>query len=176
MKRIWDGLLYFQKGIMIITSFGVAVIMFMSVILRYIFKTDLYGLEELICIFASWLYFMGSSYGSYQRSQISADILSSYITNKKIRQASIIFTSFVSTSICLIVTYWSLMFFVWAIVMDPRSPVYRIPMAVSQCSVFVGFCLMSLYSIVHLINDFKAYMEIKNSGNTNTTKLIYSKK
>ena len=31
----------------------------LTVILRYIFKTDLYGLEEIVVIFAFWLYFMG---------------------------------------------------------------------------------------------------------------------
>ncbi len=32
-----------------------------EVVLRYVFKSDLFGIEEIVVIAAFWLYFMGSS-------------------------------------------------------------------------------------------------------------------
>ncbi len=158
---IWKGLLKIQRGIMIFCSIFVIVIITLSVILRYIFQTDLYGLEEIVTLVAFWLYFIGSSYGSFEKSQISADILTMYIKNEKYKQIVIIISSTITTVIGLLGTYWAFDFFTWGIVMKAASPVYRIPMIVPQSAIFVSFCLMSLYNIVYLVEDINI---LKNRG------------
>lgn len=55
----WDLLLRFQRFVIIVSSLFVVASIGATVVLRYIFKTDLYGLEEIVVIFAFWLYFMG---------------------------------------------------------------------------------------------------------------------
>lgn len=161
LNIVWDGLLSLQRGIMIATSIAVTLIIFSSVLLRYVFKSDLYGIEEIVAMVALWLYFIGSSYGSFERSQITADILHLYLKKERHKRVARLVTSILTTAIGLLVTYWAVHFFIWGIVMDARSPVYRLPMVIPQSAVFAGFCLMSLYNIYHLIQDAKAYMALK---------------
>ncbi|MDK2986559.1 MAG: TRAP-type transport system small permease protein [Clostridia bacterium] len=154
---IWNGLLRIQRGIMIFSSIFVIIVISLAVVLRYIFKTDLYGLEEIVTLVAFWLYFIGSSYGSYEKSQISADILTMYLRNKKHKQIVTIIASLITTAMSILGTYWAFQFFVWGIVMRAASPVYRIPMVIPQSSIFISFCLMSLYNLVYLFEDIKSF-------------------
>ena len=153
---LWNAILSFQKVIMVITSIAVMLIMCLSATLRYIFKSDLYGVEEIIVMVALWLYFMGSSYGSFEKSQITADLLQVYLKSERSKQVARLVTSVLTTGLGLLVNYWALQFFLWGLQMDARSPIYRLPMVIPQSAVFVGFTLMSLYNIVHLIDDFKS--------------------
>ena len=60
---------------MIIGSIASTGCMVYSVVLRYCFKQNFYGSDEVIMLFAFWLYFMGAVYGSYENSHIKADLL-----------------------------------------------------------------------------------------------------
>jgi TRAP-type C4-dicarboxylate transport system permease small subunit len=79
MKKIglmvWNGLLYFQKGFIIIAGCVVVVLIFIEVMLRYVFGSPLFGVEELVTLIAMWLYFLGASYGAYERSHIKAELV-----------------------------------------------------------------------------------------------------
>lgn len=156
-NSIWNGLIYFQKGVMIFTNIAVTLIICLSVILRYIFKSDLYGIEEIVVMVAFWLYFMGSSYGSFEKSQISADILQLYLKTEKSKQIANLVTSFLTTALGLLVNYWAIQYFIWGWAMDARSPIYRLPMLIPQSAVLLGFTLMSLYNIIYLINDVRNF-------------------
>ena len=76
MKKIglfvWNGLLIVQRGFIIIAGCVVAVLIFIEVMLRYVFGSPLFGVEEMVTLIAMWLYFLGASYGAYERSHIKA--------------------------------------------------------------------------------------------------------
>jgi len=84
MRLILKFLLRFQKTIMIFTSLSIVFLLTASTILRYFFKTDIPGVEELLLLPIFWLYFMGGSQASYEDSHISGELLSTYVKNKKI--------------------------------------------------------------------------------------------
>ena len=70
---------------MVTCSLTVTGIIFLAVLLRYVFHSDLYGYEEIVVIFAFWLYFIGGSYGSYTRTHITADVVSVYVPDGKLK-------------------------------------------------------------------------------------------
>ncbi|HRV98656.1 MAG TPA: TRAP transporter small permease subunit, partial [Aminobacteriaceae bacterium] len=72
---VWKFLLKLQKALLVLSSCFVVLIMCVAVLLRYVFKTDLFGIEEIVVIAAFWLYFIGSSYGVYDKSHVKADII-----------------------------------------------------------------------------------------------------
>lgn len=160
-KTLWDFLLSVQKAIMIITSIMVTALIFSGAVMRYVFKTDFYGLEEIILFVAFWLYFIGSSYGSYEKSQISADIVSVYIKNEKHKKLMRVITSFFTAGLSIMVCYWSIQFIAWSFKMNPVSPVFRLPMVIPQSSIAIGFILMTFYSIVYFYQDIKDYLEAR---------------
>ena len=51
--------------LMVVGSVASTACMVYSVILRYVFKGNFYGSDEVIMLFAFWLYFMGAAYGSF---------------------------------------------------------------------------------------------------------------
>ncbi|KUO48990.1 MAG: hypothetical protein APF76_10180 [Desulfitibacter sp. BRH_c19] len=154
---IWKSLVKFQQTIMIICSILIILGISAQAAFRYLLQLDFYGLDEFIVIIAFWLYFMGSSYGSYEQSHIKADIVSVYIKNQKIKDFLKLIASSITTGISLLVTYWALDFFIWGIVKQAKSPVLSIPMVIPQSAIFIGFILMSLYSVVYLYLDIKKF-------------------
>ncbi|GAH68662.1 unnamed protein product, partial [marine sediment metagenome] len=57
--KIWKGLVHLQAWFLLIAGMFVTVLVFIEVMLRYVFKAPLFGVEELICFIAMWLYFIG---------------------------------------------------------------------------------------------------------------------
>ncbi|MCG8533191.1 MAG: TRAP transporter small permease [Desulfovibrionales bacterium] len=160
----WKGLDLFQKTVMASTSILIVGMICYTIIVRYVFGSDFYGSEELISMLAFWLYFMGAAQGSREKSQISADLLSCYIKNARLRGGVLLVKDCITCGICLLFTFWALQFVSWALVMNPKSPVFRLPMLIPQAAVGLGFVLMSLYHVVYFIQDVIAYIKNDSFG------------
>lgn len=144
-----------QKALMIISSVFVTSIIVINVFLRYIMKKEFIGFEEIIVIAIMWMYFIGASYGSYEKSHISADMLSEKLKNKNAKNLHTILISTIDTAVLLVFCFWSAEYIVWNINHMMYSTTLRIPLITSQGSIFVGFLLMLLYNIYYLIIDVK---------------------
>lgn len=152
---LWELLIKFQQFMLIVCSLFVVASIGMTVLLRYVFKTDLYGLEEIVVIFAFWLYFMGGSYCSYTRTHITADMISVYLPEGKLKATVTAFTSATTFALSLLFSYWGYDFFMFGVKMSARTPVWRIPQVVSYTAVFLGMILMTFYFFVDLLADLK---------------------
>ena len=160
MSKLNKFVLWIQEKIMIFTSLVIAAMILMSAIMRYVFHSDFYGMEEIVIILAFWLYFMGSSYAAYEDSHIKADLLSSMAKTKKTKAILSAIKNVLSLLISLLVTKWCLGFIIWNIKMNPKSPVYGIPLLISQIPILISFVLMTIYIFTHLVNDVN---ELKNN-------------
>lgn len=158
---IWNSLLIFQRGVLVSCSLFVITLMTLVVILRYIFKTDLYGIEELVVIAAFWLYFIGASYGSYEKTHITADILTIYLKKDRVKALINIIALVISAGVALVFAYWAFGLLIWGLVMKGKSPAWGIPMYIPQSSILVGFALMSFYFLAHLMGDLKKFFSKK---------------
>ena len=162
----WKGLGFFQKTVMATTSILIVGMICYTIIIRYVFGSDFYGSEELISMLAFWLYFMGAAQGSREKSQISADLLSCYIKNARIRGAVLLVKDAITCAICVLFTYWALQSVSWALIMNPKSPVFRLPMLIPQAAVGLGFVLMSLYHVTYFVQDAIAFIKGEKFGCT----------
>ena len=77
----WKVLKCLIEWLMIICSVGCSGVIIISTIMRYFLTKNWYGSDEIILMFAFWLYFMGAAYGSYENSHIKADIVASLAKN-----------------------------------------------------------------------------------------------
>lgn len=161
LRKFWDFLVGIQKIILIVASLAVVLGISLQVFFRYVLEINLFGMEEIIVIFAFWLYFIGASYGTYERSHITADILTVYISSQKLKNLVRVIITLITLLLCLLFTYWAVDFFMWGIEQGARSTSLHIPMTIPQSSIFVGFILMSFYLIVHFINDVKEFLTTK---------------
>jgi len=53
---------------------------------------------------------------------------------------------------------WALQLFQWTIIMDNRTPVWRIPMTVSQSSLLFGLAMATFYNAVYLYDEIKMFI------------------
>lgn len=153
---VWKSLVAAEKAVMFITGIASMVIVALAMILRYFFNVDLVGYEEILAMVAFWSYMIGSAYGSYEKSQIAADILNVYLKEGKVKSVINLLRSGLTFVLCLIFNVWAFQFAQWAIMMNTRTPVWRLPMVIGQGSLFVGLTLMTFYNLVYLYDEIRA--------------------
>lgn len=161
---LWGALGTFQRMVMAVTSVCIVVMICSTVVLRYVFGSDFYGSEEIIQMLAFWLYFMGAAQGSREKSQISADILTCYISSVRVCRVAHLLKDVITVVICLLVTYWACRFVGWGFEMMPKSPVFRLPMLIPHTAIGLGFVLMSLYHVSYLVQDLIGHVKLCRAG------------
>lgn len=159
---IWRFLVSIQQWLMIASSIFVVLIMCAVVVLRYVFRSDLYGIEEIVIIAAFWLYFMGSSYGVYDKSHVKADILPQMMSKNSQAFLNVVINLIVAI-LCVLFTYWSIDMIRHCLKYMPRTTGLRIPIAVSQLSIFIGYFLMSFYAVIYFLEDLFRFIEMRRS-------------
>lgn len=152
-NMIWKTLIISQKMVMIITGILVMVIVALAMALRYFFNLDLRGYEEYLSMIAFWLYMIGSSYGSYDKSQITADILNVMMKPGKLKTILNLVKSGLTLILAGVFCYWAFEYALWGIVMHTITPVLHIPMAIGQSSIFVGLLLVTFYNTVYFYDE-----------------------
>ena len=75
---LWKSLVTAQRVIIMVSLAAVTLIIAGACILR-VFGINFVGFEELATVAVFWLYMIGSSHGSYEQSQITAEPLLNFI-------------------------------------------------------------------------------------------------
>jgi len=156
---LWRGLIRFQQVLMVLTSVFVVLIMCFEVLLRYVFKSDLFGIEEIVVIAAFWLYLIGSSYGVYDKSHVKADIIPQLLPLKAQAFLSVL-VRLTMTVLCVVFSWWAVDMILYSIEWMPRTTGLRIPIFISQVSILVGYILMSFYSLVYFLEDLGNFLSL----------------
>lgn len=126
---------------------------FFVVIFRYGFKMDLFAYEEWLLPISFWLYFLASGVGSYEDSQIRADILESYFTTARASWIRKVFVSIIESTISVVVVYWAALMMLNEISSYPNwqsTIALQIPFFVPRLGIFVGLFFMAFYGLLHL--------------------------
>ena len=153
----WNILQNIIKVVMIVGSVVSTACMCYSVILRYVFKANFYGSDEVIMLFAFWLYFMGAVYGSYEDSHIKADLLNVYIKNLRVKDFLSLIAQLLTIVVNTIVLIWAFRFFQMEITKWGRSTALKIPLVIPKSAVFFGFLLMEFYHVYYFIHNILVY-------------------
>lgn len=162
--KFWKWLERIQAILLTCITASVAIVLFAGVIMRYVFKSDVYGMEEITCILALWMYFLGSSYATYEESHIKADIIQTFAKSQKVKDITLIFADFVSV---LVTAYFSVVgvnYFIWNLGQKIYSAYWHFPLLLSQSAITVGIILMLFYSLYHFIDKTMKFVGRKNAG------------
>lgn len=143
-------LLRVLKWLMFLSSLFLVLALSLTVLFRYVLKMDLFGIGELVIIPMFLMYFCGAVFASFEKSHISANILDSYITNKKMLLTTRIFTNLVSVAATGIFSFWSFQYFIWSFTNTESTSGWNIPLYIPHGIVMIGFMLMSLYLLISL--------------------------
>jgi TRAP-type C4-dicarboxylate transport system permease small subunit len=76
VKGIHYGTLNIERAIVIFLLLSLTATMFAQTVARYVIGKGFFAIEQFVGYFAVWLYFIGSAYAAYERTQVSAEIVS----------------------------------------------------------------------------------------------------
>lgn len=153
----WKILVKLMKVVLIICSVGSTGCIVAAAFMRYCLNMNFYGSEEIILLFAFWLYFIGASYGSFENSHIKADLMNMYIRNMRYKDGLNLIAQFLTTCVNLVFLVWAFQSLLWAMQKNPLTTALKIPIAIPKSAIFVGFLLMAFYHIYYLYDNFRHY-------------------
>lgn len=152
LSKIEEYVLFFA-GLFIFIS------IFIQVLLRYIFHTPLYGLEELCAIIATWFYFIGTAYSTYSRSYVSADILPIFIKNPRIIKGAKIISLSISIVASGILFYYSYIFAQWVYKNNVITPTFLISLNCGFGALVIGSLLMLYHYIKIFLREINTKIQ-----------------
>lgn len=149
---LWQALVKAQRFVLMLCSSIIVIAIVSSVIMRYVIKSDLYGIEEIITLNAMWLYFIGGLYGTYEGSHIEADVLSPLIKSKKTARTMNVILAAISVLCSAVLAQWGIKYMHWGFKLGAKTISLHIPMIASQLPISICFVGMLVFNIYHLVN------------------------
>lgn len=159
-SRAWDFMLKLQRFLAALSTVIVVFELGIVVVCRYIFEINVLGYDEIILIGAYWMYFIGSSYATWEETHVSADVLSIFVSERT-QQKLALFSKAVQVLVGLPLVYLSFDLVRWDILIDPRTIDWGIPYLIPHMGIFVGFTLMLFYNSVYLLRDYHRIKDFK---------------
>jgi len=169
LLKIHKGTIGLENGILLIICIVLPIIIFISVILRYIVHRNFDGLTEIVVILVSWLYFTGSAVAAYQNCHINASILDMFVKRKKSFAIMQTVRQVISLFFYGVIFVLAMNNVTWMLQSKPRTPMLRLPQVIMYIPIAICFFLSSLYTIAHIV-EF-----VREARNTDASELIEEK-
>lgn len=163
-KAIYRVIISAQRLICYICAIAIPLIITYQVILRYVLKAPLMGIEELLTFFIIWLYMLGGSVASEQRCHIECGILTLYIKKEKSMAIFQCFKSFFSLIVCAWLTRWAFWFFQYSLHLWKTSDILHIPMFLGESSMFLGLVFMLFFAFLELLDRVRSLIVFSQEG------------
>ena len=152
---VWRALANSQRFLIFAICFFLILFITSEVIMRYVIHYPGMEVEEIATLIAFWFYFLGASYGAYNRSHIKAEMMHLVFKNPKKLALSRSIATFIALVLAGLMIYWGYLYFIWGITKGERSRILQIPMVFSQISIFVSAILMFFYFLAELIDRLR---------------------
>ncbi len=123
-----------------------------ATILRYIFNSSIFGLEELTVVIALYCYFIGASCSSREGSQIKVNIIDEFMNNSKYDYIFYFIRTSLSIIINIIFLYVSITYGKFVLEKNLNLSPLGVSKIVTVASLIVGFFLISVHETIRLIN------------------------
>ena len=147
--RILD---YSMRTIIIAITIMASCTMLLQVIARYVFEIAISGLDEITGHTAVWLYMMGAAYGSFDRSQIKAEMAHLVVKNERILNLVRALATLIGVVVAGYMISWSWEYVQWSLKKHEMTPTLRLPTVIFQVSILIGAVLMVYFFIREAID------------------------
>ena len=151
LKKLEKGLANLQYGVAVMCAFCLLAMIGYQVVARYVLKTNLMGIEELMVFPMIWLYMLGGANASFEKSHIECGILTLYIKKER----SICIFEAVKRTLCAVILawlcYWGIFYFSYSLKTWKLADITYAPLFFANMALSAGFILMEIYAIRDLI-------------------------
>lgn len=164
LKSLGRALLKVEHFVVIVCCMAIVLLVFATVLMRYIFKTSFQGMEELIMLFAFGIYFIGGALGSREETQISADVMSLFVKNPRSMTLLRSFQNLVDAVLIGICAVFSTQQMLFVLREGSRTSGLKMPMWVVYTVILVGLFLMAFYALFHSVEYLRKFIHYRDSG------------
>ncbi|WP_312225562.1 TRAP transporter small permease [Stutzerimonas nitrititolerans] len=151
LSWVWRAKLALQRLLIVLSSLAITVLIFVQVISRYVFETAIFGIEEIACFVAVWLYFLGAAVGAEQRGHMSASLVELVLRGETTQRLVRLIVCTLSVVLCGWMTVWAWSLAKWSLQLGMMSTEINVPVGYAQLAMPVGLALMTLYFLSELI-------------------------
>ena len=144
---------WLYQSCIVISGLVIFLAMVAEVVLRYVLKMNLFGIDEVILCFAIWFYFCGGINGSREDSQIRADIISVLFHSERAAWVMRIISRVIEIVVTIFLTIMAYDLIINNITRMPTTQGLKIPLIVPQLAILVGWTLMAVYNIGNLLKS-----------------------
>lgn len=134
-----------------VLSIAVTILMVTEIVARHLFEHAFRGLPEIYLLLVMWLYMLGASLASANRSHLRIGILDQFITSNRSRQIYDLMLAAITFIIMLFFIRWAWGLVAWGIKRPQTTPILYLPWLTSMLSIFVASILITLYGLRDLI-------------------------
>ncbi len=153
----WKLLLKLTRIVIVVCNMMSTLTIIAAVFMRYILGSNFYGSDEIILLFAFWLYFIGAAHGSYENSHIKADLMKMYIKNMRIKDAIGLLAEFATLAVNTVVLVWAAQMLIFSLEKNPLTTSLKIPISISHSAIFLGMLLMEFYHGYYFFRNIRTY-------------------
>lgn len=163
MKKAGELLVKVQYGVSVAAALALLVMIGYEVFARYVLKSSLMGIEELMLFPIIWLYMLGGANASYEKSHIECGILTLYVKKERSKK---IFEA-VKRTLCVIILtwlcYWGFFFCSYSFKTWKLADITFAPLFFANVALTVGFILMLIYAVRDVIAAYGGLMRNSKS-------------
>ena len=141
------------RAVVVLLSLFVACAMVLGILMRSALHAPMLGLEEVILFSVMWLYMMGAALASRDRSHLSADFVAVYVRNASVRNALHLLATLVSLAMVMAFVVWSYDLLAWGVTWQQSTPIFQLPLYLSQASLFCASLLFLFYMLRDVVHD-----------------------
>lgn len=134
-----------------------------QVVLRYVLKLPLFGLEEFSRLIAVWMYFLGAYYGTRDDSHVQGDVAARFFTTARSQSILKTVTWALSLVACALFLYHSGKYSYWLYGTGERTTGLWWPRIYTVGSMVVGALLMTIYSLANVVKHLEATLRLAAS-------------
>ncbi len=134
-----------------VLSIAVTILMVTEIAARHFFEHAFRGLPEIYLLLVMWLYMIGASLASANRSHLRITIVDQLISSDRGKRLYDLFVSVICFVLLLFFIRWAWGLVEWGIKRPQTTPILYLPWLSSMLSIFTASILMTLYGLRDLI-------------------------
>ena len=151
IKAFGNKLLKCEQFIVAVCCVVMVLLVFVTVVMRYLFEKSFQGMEELIMLFAFCIYFIGGALATRDEGQVTADMMSLFIKKERTMLGLKAIRNAIDGVLLGILTVFSTQQMLFVLGQGSRTSALKLPVWIIYTIILVGLALMTVYALCHVV-------------------------
>lgn len=143
------------KLVVVLTGLAIALMLAAGIFFRSVLQAPVFGLEEIVLFSVMWFYMAGAVLASRDRSHLAADFVTVIFSNPRTLKIIALIAALVSLVMAVFFSTWAWSLVSWGLDRGQSTPVFHLPMWISQASMLFAAVCFVIYLARDVINDIR---------------------